>query len=153
MNTRNMLKFLRLKESLLGLVLICFVTAGCAPDISLYSEHAYDQAVTLKISSLRLIEHANEPYSDHAQDVESLIHDIDKAYEYAKGRPRNALSARQWKILKDPDGHLLGGFFIRWKEQETLSPVFITEAKGVISDAFDTLIGLESGKIRPSEVR
>lgn len=132
---------------------MCLVASGCAPGISLYSEHAYDQAVTLKISSLRLIDRANEPYSDHAQDVESLMYEIDKAYEYAKGRPRNELSARQWKILKDPDGRLLGGFILRWKEQETLSPVFISEAKGVISDAFDTLIGLESGKIRPSEVR
>jgi hypothetical protein len=153
MNTRNKLKFLFLKKSLLGLVLMCFITSGCAPGISLYSENAYDQAVTLKINSLRLIDHATEPYSDHAQDVESLMYEIDKAYEYAKGRPRNELSAWQWKILKDPDGHLLGGFIIRWKEQETLSTPFITESKGVISDAFDTLIGLESGKIRPSEVR
>lgn len=153
MNIRNMLKSLHVRESLLGLVVVCLVASGCAPGISLYSEHAYDQAVTLKISSLRLIERANEPYNDHAQDVEALMYEIDKAYEYAKGRPRNELSARQWKILKDPDGQLLGGFIIRWKEQKTLSPVFITEAKGVISDAFDTVIGLESGKIRPSEVR
>jgi hypothetical protein len=31
--------------------------------------------------------------------------------------------------------------------------MFITEAQVLVSDAFDTIIGLESGKINPSELK
>lgn len=44
-----------------------------------------------------------------------MVTKIDIAYEYAKGRPKNAISARQWEILKGPNRHLLGGFLQRWK--------------------------------------
>ncbi|WP_291319737.1 hypothetical protein [Desulfonatronospira sp.] len=135
-----------------GLVFIALLSLGCAPSIALYSERAYDQAVTLKASSLRLMDRAVEPYNDHEQSIESLLFEMDKAYEYARGRPANELSTRQWEILRDPDRHLLGGFIRRWEEQETLSPFFISEAKEQVGHAFDTVIGLESGKIRPSEV-
>ncbi len=98
------------------------------------------------------MDRAVEPYNDHVQSVDSLLFEMDKAYEYARGRPGNELSTRQWEILKDPDRHLLGGFIKRWEEQETLSSYFISEAKKQVGHAFDTVIGLESGKIRPSEV-
>jgi len=79
--------------------------------------------------------------------------EVEKAYEYAKGRPKNEISAQQWEKLKDPDKNLLGGFIKRWMEKETLKKTFIQGAKGIVSDAFDTIIGLESGKIKPSEAR
>jgi hypothetical protein len=131
---------------------LILILTGCRPGISLFSEQAYQQAVTLKTTSLRFMDHAVEPYEEHAVEAENLLFDIERAYEYARGRPDNELSTRQWEILKDPDRNLLGGFIQRWQNQGSLSPVFIREAKGVISDAFDTIIGLESGKIKPSEV-
>ena len=142
----------RLRGLVSGLALAALLSLGCAPSIALYSEKAYDQAVTLKTTSLRLMDRAVEPYNDHVQNVDSLLFEMDRTYEYARGRPGNELSTRQWEILKDPDRHLLGGFIRRWEEQETLSPLFINQAKEQVSQAFDTIIGLESGKIRPSEV-
>lgn len=58
-----------------------------------------------------------------------------------------------WKILIDPDQNLLGGFLSRWKREETLSKIFIKQNRKLIADAFDTIIKLESGKIKPSEVK
>ena len=46
----------------------------------------------------------------------------------------------------DPEKNLVAGFFKRWKTKDKLSPAFISEAKGQISSAFDSIIGLESGK-------
>lgn len=94
---------------------------------------------------------AEAPYADHASRVERLKLDLDKAYEFAKGRPRNEHSARQWKILIDPERNLVGGFLSRWESEGQLSFPFIEQSQSLISEAFDTVIGLESGKLRISD--
>lgn len=134
------------------LLLAAFVS--CNPMISLYSERAYNQATALKVETLTLMNKATEPYPDHREKIESLIVNLKKAYEYARGRENNEISARQWEILVDPDKNLAAGFFRRWEEKGTLSRVFIEEAQnGLISPAFDLIIGLEAGKIKPEEAR
>ena len=92
-------------------------------------------------------------FEDFASDVYSLKIELSKAVEFAKGRPNNEISTKQWEILTDENRNLLGGFLKRWEEEDTLSPMFVDEAKKIISDAFDTIIGLESGKIKPSEIQ
>ena len=121
--------------------------------VSVYSPEAYKQAVDLKIESLNLMSFASMPYSDYAEDVEFLKTELNKAYEFAKGRPDNEISTNQWEILLDEERSLLGGFLKRWEEEETLSEMFVEEVQMLVSDAFDTIIGLESGKINPSELK
>jgi len=123
------------------------------PTISGYSETAYRYATTLKVESLALMDKASESYADHATEATNLMLEIDKAYEYARGRPNNEISTRQWNILRSPDRALLGGFIARWKAQDKLSPTFITEVKENVSDAFDTISELESGKIKPDAAK
>jgi hypothetical protein len=134
------------------LVLLGGVSTGCAPTIAPYSATAYEQATSLKVESLALMDRATDPFARHAEEVNALRLALQKAHEYALGRPRNEISARQWAILLDPERNLLGGFLARWREQSTLSRVFVTEARGLVSEAFDLIIGLESGKIRASDV-
>ena len=93
---------------------------------------------------------ATEPFANHQKDVDALMMKVDKAYEYAKGRPNNSDSTKQWAIIKDPSRNSLGGFLKRWEEKSTLSKTFITEAKGLVSDGFNTVIGLEGGKLKPN---
>jgi hypothetical protein len=76
---------------------------------------------------------------------------VDKAYEYAKGRPRNEISTEQWAKMKDPNSNLLGGFLKRWEERGQLNPVFVKEAEAQIAKAFDQIIELESGKNKAHE--
>ncbi len=133
-------------------MLLSGLLAGCAPTISTFSPIAYEQATSLKVDALGLLDRATEPYGDHRVAAESLTVRLAKAYEFAKGRPRNDLSARQWQILIDPVRNLLGGFLARWKKESKLSAAFVAEAKELVSDAFDTIIGLESGKIQPDQV-
>lgn len=133
---------------------ICFLFLwSCNNSISRFSEQAYQQDVTLKVESLAIISKANEPYKKHEKEISKLKEKLDIAYEYAKGRPKNEITTRQWKIMINPDRHLLGGFLKRWKEQTSLSPYFIKQASGQISSAFDTIIDLESGKIKPTEAK
>jgi hypothetical protein len=110
---------------------------------------AYQQAISLKVDSLALMGKATQPYVDHETEVETLMLRIEKAYEYARGRPNNQFMTQQWEILKDPERNLLGGFIKRWHDEGSLSVSFVIEAKRQISSAFDQIIGLESGLIKP----
>ena len=127
-------------------VLLVLAGSACTPVISPFSARAYEQAVDLKVDALRTIELAEEPFDRHRSRAEALQVRLAKAAEYAKGRPRNEVSARQWDIMIDPDGHMIGGFLKRWEEQDSLSWAFIREATFQIEAGFDAIIGLESGK-------
>jgi len=127
--------------------------ATCAPTISQFSPIAYEQATSLKVDAQSLMGKATEPYANHEEEVATLTLRVAKAYEFARGRPRNEISARQWAILADSSRNLLGGFLARWKRESTLSATFVTEAKALVAEAFDTIIGLESGKLKPDKVR
>jgi hypothetical protein len=121
--------------------------------ISVFSPEAYKQAVDLKVETLELMSFATSPFDDNEESVTYLETELRKAYEFSKGRPDNETSTRQWETLINSDGNLLGGFLKRWEEEEKLSQMFVTEMQMLVSDAFDTIIGLESGKIVPSEIK
>ncbi len=120
--------------------------------ISLYDHYAYTQSTGLKVDSIKLMNKATEDFTKHEAEVDDLLTRIEKAYEYEKARPKNVITAKMWEKLKDPDKNLLGGFLKFWQEKKTLSKTFVEEAKKTVSDAFDQIIGLESGKIKKSEV-
>lgn len=125
---------------------VCSAFAACSPSIAPYSFHAYQQAIDLKVDSLDLMELAELPFSEQRKSVTALRSRLSKAYEFARGRPRNDHSTKQWEIMIDPQAHLLGGFLTRWEEKGHLSQSFITEARSIVSSGFDAIIGLESGK-------
>ena len=131
---------------------LLYITAGCGNMQSVYSEQAYQQAVSLKVESLNLMETATESFSTRQAAVETLQTDLQKAFQYAQGRPNNETTTRQWQLLMDPERNLLGGFLALWEENGSLTKVFIEENKKIISDAFDTIIELESGKRKPSDL-
>lgn len=127
-------------------LLLCIT--GCAPSIAPFSSRAYEQAVDLKIDTLRLIERAEEPYGKHRSRIEELQIRLLKAREYARGRPYNEITTRQWEIMVDSEGFMAGGFLSRWAAEDSLSWAFIQEASFQIESGFDAIIRLESGKTR-----
>ena len=142
---------IRNKVPAVVLISVFLLSSSCAT-ISTFSPAAYEQATSLKVDALTLMDKATDPFNGHGSEAEALSSRVEKAYEFAKGRPKDEVSTRQWAILKDPDRNLLGGFLKRWKEKSTLSSVFIAQAKGLVADAFDRIIGLESGKVKPQDV-
>ena len=121
---------------------------GCGHYIAPYNETAYQNATDLKVDSLAAIAKATEPYLDHAKEVDSLMINIDQAYEFAKGLPKNDIVTKQWEIMLDPDGNMLGGFIKKWKNDGQLNKVFVEEMNGQVSQGFDQIIELESAKIK-----
>lgn len=135
-----------LSQPLYWILSIFFLLAGCASLIGPYSPTAYQNATSLKAETMALMDKATQPYSNHEKSAESLMVEIDKAYEFVNGIPSNSISAKQWQILKKADGDLMGKFFLRWKEKGVLSQVFVNEFKGLVADAFDEIICLEANK-------
>lgn len=130
---------------------VIFIFGSCY-HLAAFSEREYYQAVGLKVASLELMRKAVDDYSKHSAEADSLRHNLKLAFEYAKGRPDNDIITKQWEIMIDPDRNLIGGFLRIWEEDIKLSPAFINEAQSVIGDAFDTIIGLESGKLKSSDL-
>ena len=83
---------IRAKPFLL-LVFIAFGLAACSALISPFSETAYRNATSLKAESLALIAKSSEPYAQHRVAAEKLAVDVDAAFEYANGIPRNGIVA------------------------------------------------------------
>lgn len=129
---------------------VLILLAGCST-IAPFSQKAYEQATSLKVEALATMDKASEPYANHKQSIDELKLNIEKAYEYAKGRPQNEEATKQWTIIKDPSRNSLGGFLNRWENKSTLNKVFIQEAKEIVADGFDAVIELESGKRKLSE--
>ena len=122
--------------------------AGCST-IATFDKEAYDKATGAKAEALALVDHATEPYSSRSKHAEEVLLTVDKAYEYDRGRALNSITVKQWDLLRDPNGHLFGGFVRRWKEKGSLRAAYIEEKKPDIAEAFDQIIQLELGK-RPT---
>ena len=140
------------KKIFITLISLCSLLVFSCASISPFSPKAYENATSLKVEALAVMDLATEPYLDYRTEVQALVIKVNQAYEYAKGLPKNEISAKQWEILKDPGGHLLGGFLKKWEAESTLSSGYITEKKEQIAAAFDTIIGLESGKIKSKDL-
>jgi len=132
---------------LLAFVFLLILPVSCSPIISGYDLDAYKNATSLKARSLSVIDLAEKPYSANAVKVDSLMVDIDKAYEFSAGISNNDISAEQWSRIRDPRENFVGGFIEFWKSQgKGVSAGFRTEAKIGIGKAFDYIICLEANK-------
>ena len=130
------------------LLVVALTVWSCGSLIAVFDQRAYENATTLKAEASALMGQATEPFADHADEVQALMTRVDAAYEYANGIPKNDISANQWKILKDPDGNLLGGFFRLWKEKSALLKGDRDANKKNVTDSFDRIIALEAAKIK-----
>lgn len=124
---------------------------GCST-ISQYSQYAYMQSVNLKVDSMNVMKEASENYGIHEGEIKELMTRVDKSFEYERGRQKNEITVKMWTKMKDPDKDLLGGFFRLWKQKDKLNQAFIEEKTKQVEKAFDEIIGLESGKIKKSEI-
>ena len=121
---------------------------GCAP-VSDFNQVAPDQSLSIKTDALNLISKANENYTDHQSEIDSLKLNVENAYQYSKTIPNNKETISQWEIIRDPSRSSLFGLLERWKNKTTLSDTFISEVKLVIASDFNTIIDFENNKRKP----
>jgi hypothetical protein len=132
----------------LPLLVAAAMVWSCASMIAVFDQQAYVNATTLKAEASALMDQATEPFANHAVEVRAFMTRVDAAYEYANGLPQNERSAGQWRILKNPEGNLLGGFLKLWKENGTLLKGDLEAIKGNVLAGFDEIIKLEAAKIK-----
>ena len=106
---------------------------------------------SLKGSTLALMNKATEPYSAHMQEISDQNARLEQAYDHELGRASNGPSTKLWVTLLHAAPNLPGSgiyarFLAQWQAQGTLSPVYITDKKGTVGQAFDKIISLENAK-------
>lgn len=137
----------RKKIWLISCFLILMSIAGCS-SMSTFDQQAYSQTVSLKIDALKVMDLATNDYALHQEKAELIKTQLLKCHEYAKHRPKNTITTEMWQVLLDENGHLLGGFLVRWEKDKVLGKTFIVESKKLIGNAFDKIAELESKKIK-----
>ena len=125
---------------------------GCTT-IAPYSQKSYEYATTIKVEALTLLgKSADEDFDSNKAKVDALIMDVNVAYEYANGIPKNTDITRMWAILKDEKQK--GSLFYtlnKWKEKHKFDRAFVDEDMKKIAQEFDQIIELETGKNKASK--
>ncbi len=135
-----------------ALILACALSVawGACALITPYDPTSYKNATDLKAEALLLIEKATDPPSAHAAAIDGLLLKLRQAYEYERGKGNpNMLTVKQWELLINPQGNLLGGFLQKWRaENRAQSAAFIENAAALVGKAFDQIIELERAKVK-----
>ncbi|MCL5266866.1 MAG: hypothetical protein M1469_02035 [Bacteroidetes bacterium] len=138
------MKAICMKISSLAMVVI--IVAGCSFSSAVFNQRAYEQSVSLKVDALLLMDKATGPFEWSKPDVDAIKLEFAKAYEYAKGLPHNEETVAQYNIMMDTTKASFFGFLTRWESEGKLGAAFVTNSKAVVSDQFDRIMALESGK-------
>ncbi|WP_417236191.1 hypothetical protein [Bizionia paragorgiae] len=136
----------------LVLLIMTFLVISCQSlKTAVYDQYSYQQAISLKVESDAIIDHATTPFRDHINVITGLRMDLKKLVEYEKNKPNNSISYAMLQLLENEDRNLLGGFLKRWEEEQQLSEAFTKEAKAQIMEAFDLIIKYEAEKNKTNE--
>ena len=140
-----------LRSSLYIAILTLLLMSCESIKTAVFDQYAYQEAISIKVESLNLMDEAVVSYSEHEDDVQTLLLDLQKILEYEKNKPNNEVSFAMWQVVTDKERNLLAGFLERWKEKNQLSKVFIGEAKGQVTEALDLIIKYEANKNKTNE--
>ena len=141
-----------LKNKYFAFVFFTMTIVSCeSTRTAVFDQYSYQRTTELKVETSKLMDKATTPFSKNTAEVEALLLNIEKLSEYEKNKPNNEITFAMWNVLSDPEKNLVGGFFKRWKEKETLSPTFVTESKKQVLEALDLLIQYEIKKDKESK--
>lgn len=116
-----------------------------------YDQYSYQQTTSIKVEVSKMIDKSVEQYSKNVIDVEKLLLNMEKMMEYEKNKPNNEITFSMWQFLLNKEKNAVAGFFKRWQEKGSFSPVFIEESKKQIMEGFDLLIKYEIKKDQQSK--
>lgn len=140
-----------LKQCVFLLITSNFLVSCTTFKTALFDQHSYEEAISIKVESINLIEKATEAYPEHSTNVEKVLLNAQKLHEYEKNKPNNETTTKMWAMLIDTDKNLLAGFFKRWKSETKLSASFTTEAKKQIEEAMQILLKFEGQKTKENK--
>ena len=142
----------KLQNKYFAILLFAITFTACeSTRTAIFDHYSYQKTTELKVETSKLMDKATTPFSKNTAEVEALLLNIEKLSEYEKNKPNNEITFAMWNVLSDPEKNLVGGFFKRWKEKETLSPTFVSESKKQVLEALDLLIQYEIKKDKASK--
>jgi hypothetical protein len=137
---------IRKKSSIILLFLFLTAFNSCSPTIAFYDQYAYTQATSLKVDLQNLAQSSSTvSFADAKADIDKVNINLQKAYEYSKGRAKNTLSTDQYKILLSENG-FYKSFLKIWQSQGKTSPAAAEEFSLTLDKLMDQVIKLEAGK-------
>lgn len=132
---------------LLSTILILLTLSGCSGvPISYYDSTTYTQLTALKAETTLLVESFDtKPISDNKDNIEKVILNLRKSYEYefGKGRP-NSDTTKQFKKIIGLFNDDINDY--RENGPKTLGKKYFSEASVVLGQAFDIAISTENLK-------
>ena len=129
------------------------VTSCASLKKAVFDQFSYQKGTEIKVDALRLMDKSSTQYSSQTVAIEHLETELAKIVEYEKNKPENKISYAMWKMMANPDKKFIAGYLKMWKEKGTVSPVFITEAKGQVTEALDLILQYEGKKDPAAESR
>jgi hypothetical protein len=141
-----------MKKIKLVALLLCVMLTSCnAIKTAVYDQYSYQQTTSIKVDASRLIDKSTDQYSKNVADVQKLLLDMDKMMEYEKNKPNNEITFAMWQVLTNKEKNSVAGFFKRWEEKGSFSPIFLEESKKQLMEGFDLLIQYEVRKDQQSK--
>lgn len=123
-----------------------FLFIGCHA-ITDFDQVAYTAVINTKVDAWNLMAKSGQSYSSCQSDINDFQTEMRKAYEYDKNRPINADTVKQWEIMINPQGGLLGTYLAEWQQEGSIShPRYIQFRQKQIGLAFDEIAQLEQHK-------
>jgi len=135
----------------IGFVLVASILTGCM-SMALFDEYVYKETISVKVDAQLLMAKATTDYTNYQKDVEDLLANVQKLYEYEKGRSNNVETIKMWELMLNPDKNMLAGFMKRWQDKGKMGKMFVEEAQKQVKEAFDIIIGLETHKLKKEKV-
>ena len=139
--------------ALLALALLITVGVGCKTwkPIAGRDQETLTRTTKLRTQVLNLMSKAQESYTQHASQVDRVVREARAIHAHQKMRPNNELAVRQWDLLLVDSAQaatkaILPEFFVNWKRDGQLKPVYIDAKKRNVERAFDEIIKLENAK-------
>lgn len=132
----------RVRIFILPIILVMW--AGCAPLISSYDAVSYKNLTDLKAEMMVFLDKvdSSQPYVQYRKGFEDLRLEIEKVYEYEKGKGLNEDTVVQVEELRTIFLDLMRSY----RQQNTVSQFYLEEKIIQLKDALDTMIKTESAK-------
>jgi hypothetical protein len=135
-----------LKKGFIPFVPFLLLWAGCVHLIANYDVVTYKGLTDLKAETMLFLENIDggKPYSEYAGKFEDLQLQIEKVYEYEKGKRLNDDTIAQVGEVRA----MLQEMIKRYQEQNQLNSIYLQEKKQQLEAAFDLTITTENLKLK-----
>jgi hypothetical protein len=114
--------------------------------ITTYDSYSHQKAIELKARTNTLALLSTNAYSNHQEEANILISELNQHLNYEKNKPNNDITVAMWSRITGNEETLLPKFVSIWKQNDKLNSSFAEESAKQFDEAFDQIITLETSK-------